>query len=277
MLKIILDDTQGQRATVQKTWALTQLLTWTTLDQVAGRRRPQSHGGGNRRPFRTRNARQAGVWTLAVLMGRELRRPKAHRNDDLLMFLLSLFAVTGSFGALINARGARQLISAARRRKTRFDYVYHTVMFLCRYYEQFGEDGEKFHIEAAKNFVEADDSLRPAKTPRRKTIAKAWEQYKQAAPYIVAFYFLISRGLEHTRSPDEVVAWIEKYTASERRLRHTLGKAAYVADILHKTKVRDIRTKDFRSVPRRRLSVTPFDKTELDLIESYDPKAPLLR
>lgn len=136
-------------------------------------------------------------------------------------------------------------------------------MFLCRYHQERGEaGGDKFNIEVAKYFVWKNQVLT--------------ELYKQAAPYIIAFYYAISRGLQHIRSPDELVSLVERFASSQRRLEGTIGRAAHVANVLQKTKVRNVRMHDFREVVRRPFVVAPFDKDELTIIESYDPKGPIL-
>src|SRR5258708_7651464 len=80
----ILNQPCPRRMMVLKTWAFVRLLAWMILDQRPGKRRPKSEGGGNRRPLRTRNAIQAGHWTLVYLLDRELQRADVDRDRETL-------------------------------------------------------------------------------------------------------------------------------------------------------------------------------------------------
>ena len=49
-----------------------------------------------------------------------------------------------------------------------------------------------------------------------------------------------------------------------------LGNAAYLADVLHGTKVKNVRVKDFRNVKRVEPSSVSFSPEEMDFINEMD-------
>jgi hypothetical protein len=268
----ILTQSGSERTTVLKTWALTRLLAWMILDQIPGKRRPKSEGGGNRRLLRTRNAIQAGHWTLVYLLDRELLLADKDRDNEVLKFLISLFNLCGGFGRLVRGRSARGLISQARHAKKgiELDYVYWIISFLCRQKEL--DHAKQLTIEEAKHFVMKAERKRK-KFYGSREISEIWENNKQAAPYIFAFYGFISRLIVKAKSPDQIIGFVEKFVSNQRRLALVIGRAAHAADLLSETKARNVRIKDFKGVTRRRPPIQPFNQDELKVIASYDPKS----
>lgn len=117
-----------------RTWALVRLFGWIYFDQRAGQRRnigkPQ---------LRTRNARHLGHIALAYLLDRETARG----GDEELRGLISLFQISGGFGAFLDARrGAVGFLSRARKKEGELKYVHQIVEYLCRH-QMSHLDGER--------------------------------------------------------------------------------------------------------------------------------------
>ncbi|MFZ0426332.1 MAG: hypothetical protein WAL80_25930 [Xanthobacteraceae bacterium] len=109
--------------------------------------------------------------------------------------------------------------------------------------------------------------------PDRKvrTISEKWENWKQAAPYIFAFYNFFSETLTTAKTVDDLVDLLEAFTSDQALLDQHLGNAAYIADVLAERKVRDVRKKDFDAVKRTRPKTASFDLNEMKIITAIDP------
>src|SRR5262249_50035028 len=234
-----------------KVWALTRLLTWAVLDQRPGKRRrkptAEKSATDRRLAFRTRNAKQIGHLVLAFLLDRRFQGGSVKPDDETLHLMLWIFMKSGGFGGFVQGRGARGFLSAAKRANRELGYVYRIVVFLCRYKKHIG-NGPKFDIDTAKRFVELNDHEHGS-TYGLSKISKIWEKYKQAAPYIFAFYGYFSSALERAKSPHEAVDFLEKLASNKTRLARIMGRAAYVADVLHE-RARNVRLRDFKQITR---------------------------
>jgi hypothetical protein len=245
-----------------KTWALARLLAWAVLEQ-----RP-----GKRRALRTRSAKQVGRLTIAGLLHRRIGEYGARQEDETLELMFAVFTTTGSFGALVEGRGSRALLSAAKHASRELSYVYQIVSFLCRHKKYIG-GGVKFDIETAKVFVaknmhEGDGTYRVSK------ISKIWEKYKQAAPFIFAFYGYFSSPLKRTKSPGQIIDFLEKLASKQPRLTAIIGRAAYAADIIDQ-RARGVRLGDFKCLARVEPPLRPFDQEERAIYNSIDRTAPI--
>ena len=138
-------------------------------------------------------------------------------------------------------------------------YVYLISEYLCRC-EKSEMTDEKSTIECAKRFVEKVDA-----SIKLRLISKVWEQNKQAAPYVQAFYQLYSSTLVPATSIDQLVEALEEVAGDQIACNKMLGEAAYTADILAK-KARDVRQKDFEHVKRAEPQVLVFTPNELRTI-----------
>jgi hypothetical protein len=173
---------------------------------------------------------------------------------------------------LIQGSAPKRLIADARQLKRELLYVYRIVDYLCRYDRHIG-DNANFNIESGKTFVqkmepEDDETYGPSK------ISKIWETYKNAAPYIFAFYRFLSSGLQKAITPDNVIDWIDKFTSDQKRLTRLIGRAAYAADILV-GKARNVRQRDFKNIDRIAPPMPPFTYDEMVIINSIDRHAPI--
>jgi hypothetical protein len=152
-LTIINSSAGGDEMAFARTWALARLLAWAVLDQRPGKRLPKTPGSGAEksptRPLRARNARLVGHLTLARLLDQRLQREGAKKDDETLRVMLALFRLCGGFGVFVQSRGAKGLLSNAKRVNRELGYVYRIVLFLCRYKKHIGGDG-KFDIDTAK-------------------------------------------------------------------------------------------------------------------------------
>jgi hypothetical protein len=263
----------GDGTAFLKTWSLARLLAWAVLEQRPGKRRlkpDRSREANPRQTIRTKTAKQVGHLTLAYLLDRWIEKNGVQRNDETVRLMLSLFMSSGGFGLFVQGRGARGLLSSAKGANRKLGYVYRIVLFLCRYKQHIGADA-KFNIDTAKRFVELN-AHEGNSTYGLSKISKIWEKYKQAAPYIFAFYRYFSRTLERTKLPNEVVDFLEGFSSDQLRLARILGRAAYATDILGQ-RARGVRLRDFKQIARMEPPFPPFQQEELAIIESIDPQA----
>jgi hypothetical protein len=107
----------------------------------------------------------------------------------------------------------------------------------------------KADLETAKHFI-------AQYAPKGKTsmgvskIEKIWLKYKDAAPYIYAFYPIVSRALKRdTKYPENILLFLQALSGNEARLHKLIGRAAYASDVLHGI-ARNVRTRDFTGIPR---------------------------
>ena len=123
--------------------------------------------------------------------------------------MLALFMACGGFASCFKGSGAKDLLYEVKDANRQLGYVYRIVDFMCRYSKRSGaaEYDPNFTIESAKSFVELWAHEGKA-SYRSSKIAKIWERYKNAAPYIFAFYRFFSFRLKKTKSIDEVVDWL---------------------------------------------------------------------
>jgi hypothetical protein len=269
----ILSAATAEKALVLKIWSLARLLAWMMLDQAPGKRpaKSENSSGKNRPRIRTKYARQAGQWTLVYLLDREIRQPDDQRHADVLKAILALLSLGGGFSALAKGRSVRGLLSLARSKQVDLDYIYRITEFLCRYDSRGGEPAT---IEVAEYFA-MRKKWKGKKHYGLQKISQIWERHKHAAPYIYAFYGMGGPHLKKTAStPDNVMAFIETFVSNQRRLNGVIGRAAYSAQVMSRTRARNVRTKDFRDVPDARQSLKPFSQEELSIIKSYDPSSP---
>jgi len=257
-IRILLD---RKTPVFRKTWALARLMTWIALDQRRGRRKPkkQPSARSNQPRFRKRNARMAGHFALSSLLARGQRSRQR-------LGMLKLFLASGGFQLFLEGpRSANGWLSRLKDAREDLSYPYEITSYLCRH-KTYGTDVRKFTIQCAKLFI-AD---RDAKSTVR-SISEKWETLKQAAPYIFAFFQFFSDAVTKAETVHDLVDRLEKLSSDQGRLDRLLGNAAYIADILSEGRVRDVRTKDFKTVTRRKPKVAPFSSSEISIIEAIDP------
>jgi hypothetical protein len=239
-----------------KTWALARLITWITLDQSPGKRRPGHPSGRSNQPrFRTQNALIAGHFVICSILDR-------HSSDAQSLSLFNLFLRSGGFRQMLG--GPRSAKSWLSKLKSRDDlrYVREIVLYLCRYKES-GRDDMRFTVEHAKVFVAKNHN----KT--RRSMSTLWEMNKQAAPYIFAFHPFISETLAKAETVDELVDSLGRLAGGDK-FQKLIEEAAFVANLLSETKVRNVRLKDFEGIGRRKPRIQSFTKAELDVIDAID-------
>lgn len=246
-------------------WYLARLLGWMTLDQRPGKRR-----AGSRRKLRKSNAKFVGNIVLMVLLDRGLKSPSPDRPLDL---LASLFLASGGFAACQTTPRSGFLLKKFKKAIREIEYVFQIVEYMCRYalfeesvenhFERIGRiyGPAYFTIESAKSFVEESrtDGF------GRRTISAIWEKYKTAAPYLYAFYGVMSKRTP--RTADEAVDCIAEISSNQALLQKLFGVAAFATDVL-KGKPRNVRASDFRDVPRVTPECHDFSVEELEIIVS---------
>jgi hypothetical protein len=263
------------------TWALAQVLAWAILDQRPGKRPLKGAQLGSdepkRRKIRTANAKQAGQITLAYLLDRHLKRGQfgSEEYKEKLRLMLAVFMECGGFASCFKGWGTKSLLYDVKRANRELGYVYRIVDFMCRYNKrpEAAENDPNFTIESAKSFVELCAHEENATFGISK-IAKIWEQYKNAAPYIFAVYRFFSLRLKKAKSIDEIVDWLERFVSNQRRLTRFLGHAAYASDVLA-GKARNVRRSDFKNIERLAPPIRPFTEIELNIVSSINRQAPI--
>ena len=256
----------------KKTWVLAQLLSWAILDQRPHQRASNSKKKSNsaipKGMITVRCATEVGNFALAWLLHRQLQSQRK-MDEKTLSEMVKLFEARGGFRVFLLAHGAHDLYERARQSQRELRYVYWIVDYLCRC-KKYVSDGDKLDIETAKQFV-AQCAPERENTFGLSKIEKIWLTYKDAAPYIFAFYGILSRGLKQKASPDEVMEFIAKLASDGPRLKQLIGRAAYAADILNGL-ARDVRINDFKNSERAAPPLRRFDADERKIIESCDPK-----
>lgn len=266
-LAILNSDDPEFRACI-RTWALARLLAWVTLDQRAGKRPPNSDTWAVHK-LRTKNARLVGHLALVHLLDQQAWRDDQNKED--LKAVLRIFKICGGFGVFLQSVGAKGLLSRAKRAKKDLGYVYQIVTFLCRYEAQHGNDN-RFNLDHAKYFVEKNMHEDDA-TFKKSKINKLWDKYKQASPYIFAFYRPLLSRLPKAKTANQVFELLDHAASNHRRLKRLLGHAAYAAGTLSRTKARNLRLKDLSWIAPAKPPLRHFDSEESSLIDSYDPNA----
>ena len=211
-VRIFADPPEHGEAAFLQTWALARLLAWALLDQRPGTRPPKEARRGSEEPpkrkIRTANAKLAGQITLAYLLDRHLKRaqPRSEEYKEKLRLMLAVFMECGGFASCFKSGGAKDLFYDVKHGNRELGYVYRIVDFMCRYSQrpEVAEDDPNFTIESAKSFVDLWAHEGKA-TYGKSKIAKIWEQYKNAAPYIFAVYGFFSLRLNKAKSVDEIV------------------------------------------------------------------------
>jgi hypothetical protein len=251
---------------------LAQLLGWMVLDQRPGQRKKSSSAeSGSEAQARlnlVRNALHVGNYVLAQL----LRRQRGLKEqDETTMALKELLEARGGVGGYVWMRGSLDLYNDAQKAERELHYVYWIVSYLCRC-KKYELDASKFNIETAKEFLA---KLAPEKKPYKVSrIEKIWLQYKNAAPYIFAFYGYL-RGLRReVVSPRLILNLLEKFASDERRVKRLIGRAAYAADVLTGL-ARDVRINDFSDIARSAPPLRSFSTIEMAVIDNIDRNAPI--
>jgi hypothetical protein len=252
-----------------KTWVLARLMAWICLDQRGRMRDPRTG-----RPFRPnrqrRDAKLAGHLALASLLHREIKTGTVDWDDDSLTQAFLLFFRSGGFeGFLESPRGGRGWLKKMKVSTEQILYVHKIMDYLCRH-QKFGMAENKFNIECAKKFVEKTNE-----TVKARTFGKYWEESKQAAPYIFAFYAFLASTLKESASIDQFIDALGQLGKNDQQLNQLLGHAAYAADILVKTKARGVRRLDFRDVRRVEPHLAAFDADECTIIGAIEARRPL--
>ena len=262
----------------EKIWALAGLLAWAFLDQRPARRvNTQETKPRKDKVRRRREADQAGAIVIAFLLEEQLNnllRDRVTSDEQEVRAIWRLFQLCGGISRSAGGWGYEGLLSeldlgkgdtpaSAKSVLEEARYVFRVVDFLCRYQAFYGANGK---IEEARYL--AQKSRQRASYGERK-VAKIWEKYKDAAPYIYGFLPVI-RNFKHTkRDANRVIGWLKNFASDQRRLNRCLGKAAFAADLLDTTAVRNVRINDFRGVERITLRLRSFTKTELNHIDDF--------
>ncbi len=259
-------------------WALAQLLAWSVLDQQSGERSAKSEKISARPKIRTRNALRAGLITLALLLDSRLERRErsvSQGKDDVFKVMLNLLLKNGGFAAFVEGKGATTLLRDAKDTSRKLGYVYRIVDYMCRYrkYEMKSVKDPNFSIESAGIFVEnwghEEKTFGPSK------IQQIWLQYKNSAPYIFSVCSFCSAPPDQTNSIHGAFDWLQDFCQDQERLTRFVGRAAYAADVLSSSRVRNVRRRDFKDVERVDPGLLPFTEEEKATIDNIDRKAPI--
>jgi hypothetical protein len=263
-VKLLLSETPAECAFI-KPFLLSRLVVWAALDQKPGKRGPKP----NRRKIRTTAARKAGILFLGCVSERCWLNESS--SSEKLTVLLT-FLAAGGFSDLSESRGSVRLLSRIRKAQRELKYVYRIVDFLlrCRAHSPKETAGD---VEAAKYFLTR--SMRDEKKPYSLSkIEKIWLKYKNAAPYIYAFYEPLLTRVDSNTTPAQALTELEKYALNQGLLNELLGVAAHVADILRK-RTRDVRLNDFTDAQRHIPTVDDFSEEERAIMATEDRKGPI--
>jgi len=241
---------------VLKSLHLIQLIAWSALileDKAKGPRE--------------RAAREAGIAALALLLERASLK-EDRKQEELLLRALKR---RGGYRAFLEYRSPpAAMFARVRRSLKKLSYVYEIVQFLIR--SKKNGAPPKLGINSAYHFLGLSKDERghgPA------SIEKIWLGNKDAAPLTYAFYPLLNMTARRGGQPEDILRVVDIIISNKKVLKQMLGTAAYVADLLAKLRVRNVRLSDFVGVAPVAPNVRSFNDDELKLISSYDPKAPI--
>ncbi len=267
-------------------WALARLLAWALFDQHESQRVPEEEREDRAacRPFRPRYAYKAGqlyLWYYLDYFYRTYETSPYFRRmtTDEAVVALAWYFETAHVKKEITHRG-KTLSSLHNDKSTRRDllFVYHVMDFLVRATLSGREDLCK--VERARHFAEKSEPMDEHLSA--SGVEKAWNRYRDAAPYIYAFYpklyFVDSQAgsFAETKKISEE-DWISRIAllAERSTLEECLGHAAFAADVLVKTTTRVVRDNDFETVARKEPVWRDFDAAELFLINTFTKTAPI--
>ena len=244
------DITKDRRAL--KSLHLIQLIAWSALVLEGKAKGP-----------RRKAAVEAGIAALALLLERASLKEDREQEELLLITLKK----RGGYRAFLEYWTPPALMfTRVRHSLKKLFYVYEIVQFLIRSKEI--DAPQKLGINRAYHFLGLTKEERghgPA------SIEKIWLHNKEAAPLIYAFYPLLKKAARGDQ-PEDILRFVDSIS-NEKQLKPILGTAAYVADLLSKMRVRDVRLSDFVGVAPVAPIVRPFNADELNRISSYDPNA----
>ena len=176
----------------------------------------------------------------------------------------------GGVGGYVWARGSYDLYDDARMAERELHYVYLIVSYLCRC-KKYELDASKFNIETAKGVLgQTSPRKKPYKVSR---IEKIWLQYKNAAPYIFAFYGYL-RGLRRQVGWPRLILTPRKGCFRRAAVETINRRAAYAADVLTGL-ARDVRVGDFNDIERATPPLRSFSTIEMAVIDNIDRNAPI--
>lgn len=250
-------------------WQMCRLIAWATLDQRPGKRvsRPSKSGGSSsKKTIKTRNAKIAGHMLLAYLADRGIGR-----NDDGLKEIGALFLMTGGFLQFLRGGSFRDLISEFQSREVEREYVYRIVSYLVRYHKHMPKD-KNYTLVSAWEFL-SRSAHRNLPNYGVSKIEKIWAEYKDAAPYIFAFYPVI-RFSNGKSSPEAVVTRLTDILSKQNRVDRLLARATYAANVLQDL-ARGVRTKDFHGIVPKISIIPAFSQAEQKIILMIDRDAPI--
>jgi hypothetical protein len=254
-----------------KVLVLAQLLGWMVLDQRPGQRwnkDPENDSAVHGPRVSVRYAHEVGNYVLAQLLRRQRGLKK---QDETTMALKELLEARGGVGGYVWMRGSLDLYNDAQKAERELHYVYLILSYLCRC-KKYELDASKFNIETAKEFLaKRAPERKPYKVSR---IEKIWLRYKNAAPYIFAFYGFLRELRREVVSPRLILNSLQKIASDERRLKKLIGRAAYAADVLSGL-ARDVRMTDFKDIARATPPLRPFSPLEKAVIDNVDRNAPI--
>jgi hypothetical protein len=239
-------------------YELTRLLTWSILE-----RRPRQDPDYDRTLRRKKYANDAGVFVLAYYM---------HRKRKTSPQIGRLLTQSGGLLRFWYAENSFSLFREACDSQTDLHYVYQLVRYMCRCEQDHCRTAQQKRIGAAK-FVLSKQSNSTLIYGSVSEIDKIWSMYKDAAPYIFAFfpYLQKSFGKDNRPSPDQFMRFVKALARNPTRLNRILGRAAYAADVLSKRGIQGVRMSDFENIAQIRFSLPKFSEEEAKLIDKYDP------
>ena len=183
------------------------------------------------------------------------------------MSVYKLFHATGGFSQFLKSgRTARGLMSALRKAERDLSWIHGITLYMLRYKRHVSDD-EKLKIEFAKQFVFLSHDQKPGSV---RNLSKVWETYKQAAPYVFALFELFQKARPHLNTMDDFAEFLEGIASKQEYLDRVLGNAAFLADVLGGTKVRNVRLLDFKETNRVEPTSISFSPEEKDVISNLN-------
>jgi hypothetical protein len=266
---ILAEQSAEKSAPTLKTISFAQLIAWSFLDQ-SDRKKGKPKSQGKKHYISTKFALRALSLVTAMLLDDQIEHQV---DEDVTPKLLAIISKTGGFVALASGSSAKSILRKIRKANEQARYVSEIVGYLVRCQAQPG--GKPATIDNAKKFVTNRQSELGLIPIKKRTVAKIWETFAPAAPYIFALYQEPKFKTALGRDPVAVLRWLKTFAGRPTRIDRFLGRAASAHDIL-KTSSHRQRTSDFENVKRQILTGHPFDKAERAIHQAIldeDPNA----
>ena len=262
--------------------AYVELAAWAFYDQQIRKVIPKPEGDGPRRSerrFVRYRAYNSGQLFLLHALKRTVLRPKGASplgDKRVLEVMVALLLVlhTGEKRSNFGLGGLwSSTLHNQEKGRAELLIAYSIIDCLVRVETQ---NYRKFlAVARARHFVR--NNARVSNGFSVSQIEKIWDHYRASAPYIYALFpILYGPELEvpETFATAKITEemWVERINGCLKRvtLETMFGHAAFAADVLKKTKTRDVRLADFKDIVRKTPATKAITEAEVTILQQFE-------